>query len=120
MVPAGESLSRLERARALFEIGRPGTSAVAPLLALLGARLGGLDLTAERLVALFAGWFLLTFAVFVVNDCFDAAIDAVVDPGRPIPSGRISPALARRLAATAGLVGVGLLGLVGPALGQRR
>jgi 4-hydroxybenzoate polyprenyltransferase len=101
----------VETARALVLMTRPTTSAAMALLALLCLRLGGDRWEPARLVVLCLGWIVLAGAAFVVNDCFDARIDAVVHPRRPIPAGRIDPALALRLG-----IGLGLAGIAGLAL----
>ena len=63
------------------------------------------------LVVLAAGSMAMYAAGTVLNDLFDIEIDARERPARPIPSGRVSPAAARRLGM--GLLAVGLmLGLV--------
>ena len=59
----------------------------------------------------------LTVTANAWNDAADAAIDRQAHPGRPIPSGRVTAASARRLALAAGAVGIGLAALAAPALG---
>ncbi len=78
-------------AQVFLEIMRPGNCLMAGIAALIGllvADPGAAPLTAV-LVALAV--FAVTGAGNAVNDYFDREIDAVNRPGRPIPSGRISP-----------------------------
>ena len=51
------------------------------------------------------------------NDAADVAIDRLAHPERPIPSGRVTAAAARRLAAVAAVAGVALAAGARPALG---
>jgi 4-hydroxybenzoate polyprenyltransferase len=113
------------RVLALLEISRPATSLTAPLLAALGVRLAVADGSVDgaawglpRLVGLAVGWFLLAQAVFAINDYFDAPIDAVCHPARPIPSGRIAGEDALRLGSVLGLAGIAVLTLVAAPLGM--
>ena len=105
------------------EITRPATSLAAALLALLGARLtaeadpAGLLADPSRVAAFALGWFLMAQATFAVNDAFDAPIDAVAHPWRPIPSGRLSTTIVLRLGIGLACMSVVLLALVSPALG---
>ena len=57
--------------------------------------------------------FLITAAGNVINDYYDAAIDAVNRPGRPIPSGAMSAAAAQRYAISLFILGnlIGILSL---------
>ncbi len=94
-------------AQVFLEIMRPGNclmAAVAALIGFLVADSGPEPLTAF-LVALAV--FAVTGAGNAVNDYFDREIDAVNRPGRPIPSGRISPD--RALAWSIVLFGAGCL-----------
>ena len=54
-----------------------------------------------------------TPAGMALNDCFDFEIDRMERPGRPLPSGRVSPAFA------AGLGGLGLVARAAPGLAER-
>ncbi len=78
------------------EITRPHNLAVAALAILAGwACAGGRGLPLDLLLGLGAGT-LVTAAGNVVNDYFDADIDRINKPRRPIPSGRMTPRESRR------------------------
>ena len=51
---------------------------------------------------------------YAINDYYDAPIDAVDKPWRPIPSGRISPGAVRAMALSLMAAGVALAALAGP------
>ncbi len=92
-----------------FEITRPHNLAVAALTILGGwAAAGGGRPEWALLYAVFAGT-LVAAAGNVVNDYFDADIDRINKPRRPIPSGRISREECKRyygvLSLAAGLAG---------------
>jgi 4-hydroxybenzoate polyprenyltransferase len=79
---------------------------------------GGDPLIALRLGASMTA---LQVSIGALNDVVDARIDAVAKPSKPIPSGLVSPDVARMVAFAAAAVGVGLAvpsgaGLVGLAL----
>ncbi len=94
---------------------RPANLVTSAADALAGMALAGasLPLIAEHgllvgaSVALYAGG-------IVFNDVFDADLDAVERPERPIPSGQVSRSSAAVYGAAWLLVGVGLAGAVGP------
>ena len=96
-----------------FEITRPHNLAVAALTILAGwAAAGGGSPQRAVLCAVIAGT-LVAAAGNVVNDMFDADIDRINKPRRPIPSGRITPAESRRyyaLLTAAALVAGGFAG----------
>ncbi|MDY6776356.1 MAG: geranylgeranylglycerol-phosphate geranylgeranyltransferase [Halobacteria archaeon] len=76
------------KAKAVIEITRPANSVFAGFAAVIGSFIGGFSLVpavAAATVTVFA-----TGAGNAVNDYFDAEIDAVNRPDRPIPSGRLS------------------------------
>ncbi|HQI69074.1 MAG TPA: UbiA family prenyltransferase, partial [Methanothrix sp.] len=80
----------MEGLRAYWEILRPFNGAMAAAAAIIGLAIaGGLAPCATALI--FLAVFLVTGAGNAVNDYCDRQIDAVNRPGRPIPSGRISP-----------------------------
>ena len=77
-----------------FEIMRPVNSIMVGVAIIVGAVItGGLDLLADLSVLLysFLTGFTLTGASMAINDYYDRTIDAINEPKRPIPSGRISP-----------------------------
>lgn len=57
----------------------------------LHARLDGVPVPSGTLLACCAGMLLVYSSGMVLNDAFDARVDARERPGRPIPSGRIHP-----------------------------
>jgi len=75
-------------AKATVEITRPGNAVVGGVAALVGGYLGG-SLGLAAVVAAVAT-VLGTGAGNAVNDYYDAEIDALNRPERPIPSGRLS------------------------------
>jgi len=77
-----------------IEIIRPINSVMVGVAILVGAIItGGLRVLDNELVLLysFVTGFTLTGASMAVNDYYDRVIDAVNEPHRPIPSGRVSP-----------------------------
>jgi geranylgeranylglycerol-phosphate geranylgeranyltransferase len=73
-----------------FEMTRPHNLGLAGLTVLVGWTVaGGASLTAPLVLAVVAGT-LVAAAGNVVNDYFDAEIDRINKPRRPIPSGRLT------------------------------
>lgn len=87
------------------------------LAIIVGAAItGGAGILGEPLLLLYAfitGW-ALTGASMAVNDYYDRDIDAVNEPGRPIPSGRVTPGEALSLTAVLSLAGLTSSYLVSP------
>lgn len=77
---------QLMRAPAVF-------TAVSNLVAAHWLATGG-DYDARALVLLTSSGLALYVGGMLLNDCFDQAVDAVERPGRPLPSGRVSPTAA--------------------------
>lgn len=80
--------------RGYLELLRPGNCTMAAFSSIIGGIIayllvGGLEGVPRIFLAIFLTLFLVTGAGNAVNDFFDAKIDAVNKPGRPIPSGRI-------------------------------
>jgi geranylgeranylglycerol-phosphate geranylgeranyltransferase len=73
----------------LFAITRPANSAVAGIAAIV-AYLIATGTLAPPVLLLFCVVLLVTAAGNVINDYFDAEIDAINRPDRPIPSGSVS------------------------------
>lgn len=73
-----------------LELARPGNAIAAGVLTAIGAYVGG-SLAAVAVTAAVATTVLAVAAGNVINDYFDREIDAVNDPDRPIPSGRVTP-----------------------------
>ncbi|MDZ7687296.1 MAG: geranylgeranylglycerol-phosphate geranylgeranyltransferase [Halobacteriales archaeon] len=76
------------KAKAVVEVIRPGNAVVGGVAALVGGYLGGTIGFAAGVAA--TATVLGTGAGNAVNDYYDAEIDAVNRPERPIPSGRLS------------------------------
>lgn len=92
---------------ALFRLLRPANVVTSLADVLAGAALaGGTDLGA--LAWLLGATTCLYGGGIVLNDVFDRRLDAIERPERPIPSGRVSVAVAGTLGATLLLAGVGL------------
>lgn len=83
---------------------RPTNAVVSGLVALLAFLIAG-GAPGPVLASLFLAVVLVTGAGNAVNDYYDAAIDAVNRPERPIPSGRVSERGAARYAAVLFLAG---------------
>ncbi|HEY9480297.1 MAG TPA: UbiA family prenyltransferase [Gemmatimonadaceae bacterium] len=102
--------------RALFEIARWENALMASLGVLFGAWWVGWGNERPIAFAILAA-LPLTAAANVWNDVADLAIDRRAHPSRPLPSGRLDIATARRFAAVAALAGVVLASGVDSALG---
>ncbi len=96
MTPSARDIAELVRLPAALSV--PGD-------ALAGAAAAGT--LGRRTVALAASSTCLYWAGMALNDYADRELDAEERPERPIPSGRVSPATALRIAG--GLTGAGLL-----------
>jgi len=93
----------------LIEIMRPVNSIMVGLAIIVGAVItGGLSIISSfpTLVYAFFTGFTLTGASMVINDYYDQKIDAVNEPQRPIPSGRVTPNEALALTGILSLVGL--------------
>ena len=87
-----------------LSILRPTNAVVSGMVALLAFLIAG-GAPGPVMIALFLAVVLITGAGNAVNDYYDAAIDAVNRPERPIPSGRVSARGAARYAAALFLAG---------------
>ncbi|OGD53751.1 hypothetical protein A3K81_05755 [Candidatus Bathyarchaeota archaeon RBG_13_60_20] len=97
------------KAGALLEITRPVNSLMVGLAIIVGAAVtGGASIMGDPWVLLlaFVTGSTLTGASMAVNDYFDRGVDAVNEPGRPIPSGRVTPAEALALTGLLSMVGL--------------
>ncbi len=77
-----------------LEIMRPINSIMVGIAIIVGAVItGGFDLINDPSILLysFLTGFTLSGASMAINDYYDRAIDAINEPKRPIPSGRVSP-----------------------------
>ncbi|HEU5160604.1 MAG TPA: UbiA family prenyltransferase [Streptosporangiaceae bacterium] len=99
-------------ARAVVELVRAPAALTVPGDVVAGAAAAGWPFGAATpvLAAASAG---LYWAGMALNDYADRDVDAVERPGRPIPSGRVTPRFALGLAAGLTAAGVGLAGLAG-------
>ena len=101
----------------LFELLRAGNCAMAGFAAVIGAGIAyapvsdGISIFGILLV--FACVFLITGAGNTINDFFDADIDAINKPMRPIPSGRVSKDVALYFSLLLFGTGVVLSGFLG-------
>src|SRR5690349_13960229 len=92
---------------------RPYTVAYAALVSLAGSMVVGPQPTHrsrktwQAALVTMCGW----LAAHYLGDYFDRDLDALSKPGRPLPSGRVSPREAIGGAVT--LIGVGLVGALG-------
>jgi geranylgeranylglycerol-phosphate geranylgeranyltransferase len=88
-----------------FTITRPANSFVAGVAAIV-AYLINTGTVIPQTILLFLVVAFITAAGNVINDFFDAKIDAINRPGRPIPSGAVTPSAARAFAVTLFLAGI--------------
>ncbi|PSQ52367.1 geranylgeranylglycerol-phosphate geranylgeranyltransferase [Halobacteriales archaeon SW_8_65_20] len=111
----------MERARGLIELTRPGNALTSGLLTAIGALVAGTATTAGlfvdasapvRAAAAVLATMLAVGAGNAINDYFDREIDAINQPGRPIPRGAVTPS--ETLAFAAVQFGVAVGGEVGP------
>jgi len=93
------------RLAGFITITRPLNSFVAGLAAIVAYLIDTGSVTPESLLLFFIVA-LITAAGNVINDFFDAEIDAINRPDRPIPSGAVSRGAARRFAVTLFLAGI--------------
>jgi len=100
----------MDKLGGLFEIVRPVNSVMLGLAIIVGAAVtGGASILGSpiKLLLSFVTGFCMTGAAMAVNDYYDREIDAVNEPGRPIPSGRVTPGEAMALTAALSAVGLG-------------
>lgn len=109
----------LERAKAFLRLIRPVNCLMTGAAVLIGALIalscqGGRGDIAHRLLLGSSTGFLLTGASMAVNDYCDRHIDAINEPGRPIPSGLVRPGEALALAAALAALGLSAALATGP------
>jgi len=77
---------------------------------------GGVSLLASPvdLVLAFVTGFMLTGGAMAVNDYYDREIDAINEPGRPIPSGAVKPGEALAMSLVLSVVGLVASWMTGP------
>ena len=92
-----------------LEIMRPVNSVMVGVAIIVGAVItGGINIFNDLAILLysFLTGFSLTGASMAINDYYDRGIDAINEPKRPIPSGRISPESAVIFTAILSLIGL--------------
>ncbi|MCS7139356.1 MAG: UbiA family prenyltransferase [Candidatus Nezhaarchaeota archaeon] len=81
--------------RPYIELMRPINSLLAGIATIIGFLVAsGFNLTPHhsvRVLLAFSSAFMLSSSSMAINDYFDREIDAINQPSRPIPSGRVSP-----------------------------
>ncbi|MEM4468175.1 MAG: geranylgeranylglycerol-phosphate geranylgeranyltransferase [Candidatus Nezhaarchaeales archaeon] len=99
-----------------LELMRPANSMMAGLASIIGFLIASsLSLTPHdftKLLLLFTSTFVLSSSSMAMNDYFDREIDAVNQPQRPIPSGRVKPGRALTFSITLMIIGLLLSALV--------
>lgn len=101
----------------LFKIVRPVNSAMMGFAVLVGAAIGGgslLPSSAQELALTFLAGFFLSGSAMAINDYYDREIDAINEPGRPIPSGAVSPGEALAVTGIFSVLGLGSAWLTSP------
>jgi geranylgeranylglycerol-phosphate geranylgeranyltransferase len=93
--------------RGFYEITRPANSIVSGLAAAVGYLIATGTLIPDVLLII-AIVVLITAAGNIINDYFDAEIDAINRPGRPIPSGTVSKGSALLYATSLFIAGITL------------
>ena len=81
------------KASGFVRLMRPINCAMMGFAVFVGAILADLQFFSSQWLSVLSGFvtgFMLTAASMTVNDYYDRAIDAINEPGRPIPSGMIS------------------------------
>lgn len=91
------------------------TNVLAGVAVGLQARLSAIDVPVGTTALVLTGIVIVYMAGMVLNDAFDARIDARERPGRPIPSGRIGETRARFVGIVMLLVGTGMLAVASEA-----
>lgn len=100
----------MDKLGGLVEIVRPVNSVMLGLAIIVGAAVtGGASILGSppTLLLSFVTGFCMTGAAMAINDYYDREIDAVNEPGRPIPSGRVTPGEAVTVTAALSVVGLG-------------
>ena len=107
------------RLTGLVQLTRPDKPLASGIYCLVGSYLsGGTEavLSAPALQAASAVFFVTAFG-FAINDYKDAEADRLTKPTRPIPSGRVSPRVARLWALLLALASLGLGSALSPLIG---
>ena len=95
------------KTRGIIQLFRPELPFSAGICVVLGeiVVLGGFPTIREIMLGFVCGFF-ISGSALVSNDYFDLEVDKVNSPGRPLPSGAVSPSEALLLAAVAMLIGL--------------
>jgi geranylgeranylglycerol-phosphate geranylgeranyltransferase len=97
--------------KVFLELMRPLNCLMAGVAAIIGMLIaGGREIEPAALI--FLAVFLVTGAGNAVNDYFDREIDAINRPGRPVPSGRVTPRSTLLWSLALFIIGCILAGLV--------
>lgn len=94
---------------AILRLMRPVNCMMMGTAVVVGAAIGGLGRLITEWMALILGFttaFSLTGCSMAFNDYFDREIDAINEPGRPIPSGEVKPAMALQISFILCLLGL--------------
>jgi len=107
---AGEELQTKEqrptKIRDLFSMMRTPNCVMIGFAVIVGEFIASTAVTARAMFYGFMAGFLLLAASMIVNDYFDREIDAVNEPNRPLPSGRIKSSEALSFALILGALGL--------------
>lgn len=112
-LPSWAGTARLPDARTIAELVRLPAVLSVPGDTLLGAAASGGPLAPVGVAGRAAASSCLYLGGMALNDYADREVDAVERPHRPIPSGRVDPVVALRLAQALTLGGVAIAGAVG-------
>jgi geranylgeranylglycerol-phosphate geranylgeranyltransferase len=98
----------MDRIHGFLAIVRPVNSVMIGVAVIIGVLIAGGygRVGASELILSWLTGFTLTGAAMVINDYFDREIDAINEPGRPIPSGAVKPGEAVAYSLLLGLVGL--------------
>lgn len=104
LIRNGRDSTKIRRKRSMrlpgiVRIIRPVNAVVAGLAAILGYGIAAGNLVTGTIL-LFSAVFLITAAGNSINDYFDADIDRINRPDRPIPSGEVLPGMAWNISIT--------------------
>jgi geranylgeranylglycerol-phosphate geranylgeranyltransferase len=95
------------KVRGVIQLFRPELPFAAGICVVLGeiAALGGFPSTRQIMLGFVCGFF-ISGSALISNDYFDLEVDKINAPGRPLPSGAVSPLEAILLAANAMMIGL--------------
>jgi len=90
----------------LINLIRPENSIMMGLAVIIGGLIAAKNLLIDVFILGFTTAFTLTAASMAVNDFYDRNVDAKNEPGRPIPSGAITPKEALVVSVVLGVIGL--------------